>query len=122
MPNDLERRIYAAFDPAPLTADKTDLYVELDHVRGDAGIVRHMSKKIRLANGKPTCQVLAGHKGSGKSTELYRLQRELEDHDPKMFVVFCEADEDIDRNDVDFPVFLVAIVRQLARQVHERAN
>ena len=76
--NDLVQRIYAAFDPSPLKADNGGLYVELDDVRGEADIVKRTSVKIRLAEGEPTCQVLAGHKGSGKSTELYRLQRELE--------------------------------------------
>lgn len=68
--NDLVQRIYAAFDPSPLKADNGGLYVELDDVRGEADIVKRMSVKIRLADGEPTCQVLAGHKGSGKSTEL----------------------------------------------------
>jgi hypothetical protein len=119
---DLVQRIYAAFDPSPLKADNGGLYVELDDVRGDADIVKRMSAKIRLADGQPTCQVLAGHKGSGKSTELYRLQRALETGDPKMFIVFCDADDDVDRNDVDFPDLLVAIVRQLATQLKERAH
>ncbi|MCK4871473.1 MAG: AAA family ATPase [Phycisphaerales bacterium] len=120
MSDDLTQRIYAAFAPAPLTADDADLYVQLDDLRGDADIVERMAKKILLADGKPTCQVLAGHKGSGKSTELYRLQHELETGDgKKMFVVFCGVDEDIDRNDVDFPDLLVAIVRQMARQLRE---
>lgn len=122
MPDDLLQRIYAAFDPLPLTADQKDLYVELDELRGDADVVKRMMAKIRLANGKPTCQVLAGHKGSGKSTELYRLKFHLEEGPPKMFVVFCEADEDLDRNDVDFPDLLVVIVRQMAQQIQDRAG
>ncbi|KKL07242.1 hypothetical protein LCGC14_2587990, partial [marine sediment metagenome] len=32
-------------------------------------------------------------------------------------VVYCEADEDIDRNDVDFPEVLIAVVRQMAAQL-----
>lgn len=122
MGDDLVQKIYAAFDPAPLTTGQAALYVDLDEVRGDADIVKRMSAKIRYANGKPTCQVLAGHRGSGKSTELYRLQKVLEDGPPKMFVVFCEADEDLDRNDVDFPDLLVTIIRQLAGQIHKRAG
>lgn len=128
MTDDLIQRIYALFDAAPLTADKMeDLYVDLDDLRGveqgNADVVERMSRKIFLAEGKPTCQVLAGHKGSGKSTELRRMQHDLESHDTKkMFVVFCEVDEDIDRNDVDFPDLLVAIVRQLASQLKKRCE
>ena len=122
MPDDLLQRNYAEFDPVPLTADQKDLYVELDELRGDADVVERMKRKIRLANGKPTCQVLAGHNGSGKSTELYRLKSHLEEGPQKVFVVFCEADEDLDRNDVDFPDLLIAIVRQMAQQIQKRAG
>lgn len=122
MSDDRLQRIYAAFDPAPLTSESMKLYVPLDDLRGQADIVRRVSGKIRLSNGSPTCQVLAGHKGSGKSTELFRLKHELENDSHKMFVVFCKADEDIDRNDVDFPDLLVAIIRQMARQLREQAN
>jgi hypothetical protein len=118
--HDLLQNIYAAFSPAPLTEQDSELYVDLDAVRGEADIVKRMSFKMRLSQGKPTCQVLAGHRGSGKSTEFYRLRRELEKGDPKMFVVFCTADDDIDRNDVDFPDLLVAIIRQTAKQLDDR--
>ena len=40
----------------------------------------------------------------------------------RYFVVLCQADEDIDRNDVDFPEVLIAIVRQMAAQLKARAN
>jgi hypothetical protein len=52
------------------------------------------------------------------------LQNELErtDASDRYFVVFCNADDDIDRNDVDFPEILIAMVRQLAKQVFERES
>ena len=113
------KRIYQVFDPAPLTADETDLYVDLDKVRGSSGLVNKLAQTIRLS-GKPTCQLLAGHRGSGKSTELQRLQGKLESGQEKFFTVFCEILEDIEPNDVDFPDVLIAIVRQMADQFHER--
>ncbi len=120
--NQALQNVYRAFDPQlPLQPDQTDLYVNLDEVRGDADVVKQLGAKIRLAE-RPTHQVLAGHRGSGKSTELLRLKRELETADPKLLVVLCKADEDVDRNDVDFPDILVAIVRQMAAQVRERAG
>ena len=121
--NELAQKIYSAFSPVPLKADEDpDLYVSLDDVRGSGDIVHRLGETIRLAQGAPTCQVLAGHRGSGKSTELYRLRRELERGSPRFFVVFCTADEDIDRNDVDFPDVLIAIIRQMAAQLKERAD
>ncbi len=116
------RRIYQQFDTFPLKADQTDLYVDLDDVRGSAAIVPRIADRIKFAQ-RPTSQVLAGHRGSGKSTELYLLQKALEDlEEPRYFVVFCRSDDDLDRNDIDFPELLVAIIRQLAVQVRERAG
>jgi hypothetical protein len=40
----------------------------------------------------------------------------------RLFVVQVQADEELDRNDIDFPEVLVAIIRQLARQLKERAE
>ena len=113
------KRIYQVFDPAPLTEDETDLYVDLDEVRGSSGLVNKLAQTIRLS-GKPTCQLLAGHRGSGKSTELKRLQGKLESGPEKFFTVFCEILEDIEPNDVDFPDVLIAIIRQMADQFHKR--
>ena len=116
------KKIYAAFDPAPLKSGQQDLYVNLDKVRGDTGIVRQLDRKIRLAQ-RPTCQVLTGHRGSGKSTELWQLQHGLQEPDDeghRYFVVLVRADDHMDRNDVDFPEVLIAIIRQLAEDVRQR--
>lgn len=119
--SDVLERVYRVFDPAPLEADQDDLYVDLDEVRGEAGLVNRLATRIRLSEQR-TCQLLAGHHGSGKSTELKRLQRELETGDKRFFVVFCEARSDLDLNDVDFPEVLIAIVHQLAKQLKDRAD
>lgn len=120
--SDKLKKIYAAFDPAPLRAGQKDLYIDLDAVRGDAGIVHHLQRKIELSSG-PTCQVLTGHRGSGKSTELWRLQHHLQELNAigeRFFVVVVQADEHMDRNDVDFPEVLISIVRQLAADLESR--
>ncbi len=118
-------KIYAAFDPAPLKKGEGDLYVDLDAVRGHSSIVARMKKKILLAD-KPSCQVLTGHRGSGKSTELWQLRQALENPDTnaadRFFVVQVQADDELDRNDIDFPEVLIAIVRQIAQQLRERAQ
>jgi len=119
--SDLVKKVYQAFDPGPLSPEQADLYVQLDEVRGSSGLVRKLAQTIRLSSGS-TCLLLAGHVGSGKSTELRRLQNELEGGDDKRFVVFCEITEDIDTNDADFPDLLIAIVRQIAGQFRTRLD
>jgi hypothetical protein len=121
MNEELVQRVYRAFDPAPLRAVDDGLYVDLDEVRGSTGFTTRLANRIRLSD-TPTCQVVTGHRGSGKSTELHRLKQRLEDGKDPPFVVYCEADEDIDRNDVDFPEVLIAIVRQMAGQLKDRLD
>jgi hypothetical protein len=113
------KRIYRAFDPAPLSEADSELYVPLDDVRGSSGLVTKLAKTIRLSD-KATFQLLAGHIGSGKSTELRRVQRELETGDDRFFTVFCQILEDIDPSDADFPDVLLAIMRQVAAEFRER--
>ncbi len=120
--DDLLARVYQAFDPSPLEPEEDDLYIELDDVRGEAGVVARLAKRIQLSGDEYTCQLLAGHHGSGKSTELKRLKRELETGENPFFVVYCEAKSDLDVNDVDFPEVLIAIVHQLARQLEEQVG
>lgn len=121
--SDLLKKIYSAFDPAPLRDAAAGLYVELDDVRGHSSIVSALRSKIILAEGN-TCQALTGHRGSGKSTELWRLRHALEkpadNEDGRYFVVQIQAEEELDCNDIDFPELLFAIIRQLAEQLRVR--
>ncbi len=113
------KKIYRAFDPAPLCGDQSELYVPLDDVRGNSDLVPRLTKPIRLSD-KATFQLLAGHIGSGKSTELRRVQRELETGHDRFFTVFCQVLEDIDPSDADFPDVLLAIMRRVACECRER--
>jgi hypothetical protein len=120
--SDLDKRVYQQFSGKPLQpCDQRDLYVDLELVRGNQHPIRRLAQTIRFSeSGSPTCQVLAGHNGSGKSTELFRLKKDLEDDAPAHFVVYLQADEHLDRNDIDFPDLLLALVRQLAFDLKER--
>jgi hypothetical protein len=120
--DDKIREVYKVFSPSPLTVDQKDLYVNLDDVRGDADIVKRLSSVIRLSTESFSSQVLAGHNGCGKSTELMRIRADLELGDPKYFVVFCDVFENLDLNDVDFPDLLLDLVRQIADALRSRAG
>ncbi|MBM4026396.1 MAG: ATP-binding protein [Planctomycetes bacterium] len=115
------KKIYRVFDPAPLSGEKSELYVPLDDVRGSSGLVPRLTKPVRLSD-KATFQLLAGHIGSGKSTELRRVQKDLETREDRFFTVFCQVLEDIDPSDADFPDILLAIMRQVAAEFRERLN
>jgi hypothetical protein len=118
--SDLATRLYQAFSPAALQPDQKDLYVNLDQARGAADIVGRLAGGIRMSRTR-TAQLVAGHAGSGKSTELLRLKQELEvPRSDRFFVVYFRADDDLDRNDVDFSEVLIAVVRQVAAQLRDR--
>lgn len=117
---DLLERVYQAFDPA-IPAVEDDDYVDLGAVRGESDVVDRLEQAIRLSAGK-TCQLLAGHHGSGKTTELRRLEKRLGEGRKKYFVVFVESSTDLDLNDIDFPEILIAIVRRLADEVKKLKN
>lgn len=113
------RQFYRMFDPAPLhdPAQRERLYVDLDPVRGDAHVARTLADRIDLSESY-TVQLLAGHIGSGKSTELYRLKDMLEDGG--WYVVFTDVaarGRDVDLSDLDFPDLLVIILRDLVESL-----
>lgn len=117
--SELKKKVYQVFDPDQPAGEDNAPYVNLDDVRGDENIVTELAETILLSsNDTPTCQILAGHRGSGKTSELLRLKCVLE-KEHKMFVVFCRADKHIERNDVDFPDVLMAVIKELAAQLKQ---
>ena len=84
---DLVQRVYQHFGVEPLQPEQSELYVDLDEARGSTGDVSRLENTIRRSGATFTCQVLAGHRGSGKSTELLRLKQRLETGKDAFFVV-----------------------------------
>lgn len=115
MTDDILTKIYNSFDPArPLPAGDPQ-YVDCREVRGDEDIVSDLGKRIRNSN-QTTYQLYTGHRGSGKSTELRRLQESLEKHD--FYVVYFEADEeDIDPQNVEYIDILLACTRRFLKEI-----
>ncbi len=110
-------KIYNAFDPFEPLKPGDPAYVECGEVRGDSNIELDLGKKIVRAN-SPTCRLYAGHRGGGKSTELLRLQKYLEDNN--CFVVYFSADkEDIDSEDAQYTDILLACTRHLLAELRD---
>jgi hypothetical protein len=113
--SDLITKIYNSFDPSrPLPAGDPQ-YVNCRSVRGDEDIVNDLGRRMRNSN-QPTYQLYTGHRGSGKSTELRRLQKSLEEYG--FFVVYFEADEeDIDPQNVEYIDILLACTRRFLKDI-----
>lgn len=118
--SDLLANLYNAFNPfEPLPAGDPK-YVDCQDVRGDADIEQELGNRMRLANTN-TCQLYSGHRGAGKSTELLRLKKYLENR--KFYVVYFAADEeDIDSEDAQYTDILLACTRRLLKDLKEIAS
>jgi len=91
-------------------------YVDFSEVRDSAKVLQRMARKIRWSD-HPTCQLLSGHRGCGKTTELNVLISELQKDDPPYFVVYCEADSLLSLDDVNALDVLLAVARRVAEDV-----
>lgn len=119
------QRFYQQCDPATALGPGDERYVPFQGVRGAVHLMAQLTNAIRWSN-MPHHLLFTGHRGGGKSTELLRLQHDLE-HPPegidKFFVIYFEVDrEDIDVNDVDFPDILLAIIRQVGKALRQRMS
>lgn len=108
---DILTQIFQAFEPSKPLEPGDPAYVMCEDVRGDNNILKDLGNEIRRSEGS-TCQLYAGHRGSGKSTELLRLKQYLEEHG--CFVVHFAADaEDVDPQDAEYTDILLACTRHL---------
>ena len=112
--------LYNAFDPSyPLQAGDPQ-YVDCQEARGDGNIIKELGIKIKLSK-RMTCQLYAGHRGAGKSTELLRLKQYLEDLD--YFVVYFAAEEqDIEPQDTEYTDILLACTKHLLKALKNHGN
>ena len=106
--------LYNAFDPfQPLPAGDP-FYVDCKEVRGNQDILI-LGRKIKRSQ-RNTCQLYAGHRGAGKSTELLRLKDYLEKQ--QFYVVYFAADEeDVDSEDTQYTDILLACTRHLLKDL-----
>ncbi|MDX2240936.1 MAG: AAA family ATPase [Leptolyngbyaceae cyanobacterium bins.302] len=109
---------FQACDPAlPLSYNEPEerqYYIDFAPVRG-SNHIRELKRTIALLSNKRTCQLFTGHVGCGKSTELRRLQAELEEMG--FYVVYFESSEFLDMSDVDVTDILLAIAHQVSESL-----
>ena len=116
----LLRDLFNRFDPfRPLRPRdyNTDhpAYVNCQDVRGDEDILRGIGKKILNFAGPASCHLYTGHRGGGKSTELYRLKSYLEKNG--FLVIYLNSDEDLDLQNVQHTDILLACTRRIIEEL-----
>jgi hypothetical protein len=110
---DILTNIYNSVDPFRPLEPGDPAYVDCEAERGDANVLLDLGPEI-IRSARYTCQLYAGHRGAGKSTELLRLKADLEAKG--CFVVYFAAvgeDGDIDPQDVQYTDILLACTRHL---------
>ena len=110
------RDFYNACDVIePLNPQKQQQYMyytNFDSVRGGE-IIEGLKNNIQIAD-RPTYQLFTGHFGCGKSTELLRLKDKLEKENN--VVVYVNAQEEVDIQDLQINDLLLGIAHQISEQ------
>lgn len=92
-------------------------YVDCTPVRGDEDVVTQMFNTITWSD-VHVAQLFTGHRGSGKSTELLRLQARLEEAD--YVALYFEADDDLDLNDLEYTDLLLSVARRVSSDLRSK--
>jgi hypothetical protein len=122
MNSDPRGPIYRSLQLFPLQPDDP-AYVPCESVRGEQDVLQELGDTIVLSGEEDgyTCQLYTGARGSGKSTELLRLQQNLERKG--YFVVYFEADRgDIEIDDTEHTDILLACTRHIIEDLKDFAD
>ncbi len=119
LPGDPLKHIYNVCDPfVPATSAN---YHDCRIARGSSAFVDDFVRHLSLANDY-VCFLFTGHIGSGKSSELEKLRRELATSrigNRNHFPIFLDADTYLDKFDTDVTDVLLAAVTELAATLAE---
>ncbi|WP_027402064.1 P-loop NTPase fold protein [Aphanizomenon flos-aquae] len=119
MDQDLHKHLYNAFNPLnPLEAGDA-AYVDCQEVRGADDIVIQLGRSIVLSD-QLTYQLYTGHRGAGKSTELKRLKKYLEEQ--RLRVIYFAAGDALEEEDIEHTDILLACTRYLLEDLKDSAN
>ena len=98
---------------------KANHYVDLAAIRGE-DVVKRLRRAIALSPNKPTYQLLSGHIGSGKTTELLRLKLGLEQQG--FAVIYCRVDKYLQINDISLTELWLAILKLILQQLESKGD
>ena len=102
----------------PLSPDD-DHYVDLTENRGVKQIAQTVTRRIKRSEADAHIKLLfTGHHGSGKTTELLRLQQELEAN--CFFTIYMDVEDMLDLGSLSYLDVLVAIARQVQTALEQR--
>lgn len=85
-------------------------YLDLKQVRNNKSVSTLAKRIVRTTQDKDFCkQLVTGHTGCGKSTELKRLQKQLEDD--QYFVIYVDVESSLDLGQITYQDVLLNIAQ-----------
>jgi len=106
---------YQAADPRPL-ASGDPYFVDLTIARASKA-TEHLKRMItNCAEGRFSATAFSGHRGSGKSTELRRLEQELI---ASHYTLYLDVNDFLDAADLDYTDLFLLISRALLDKLRE---
>lgn len=108
----------SVFEPFPLMKDEDfeEFYVKTYAARG-TDAVKHMALGLRHCSNAAMKILFMGHRGSGKSTELFLLKQEIED---QFEVINFFIEEEVDVDSMTYTDFIFAIMSQIVKYVEKK--
>ncbi len=92
-------------------------YVDLTPVRGHHNFVETIARRIRRSPAPLYHkQLITGHRGCGKSTELKQLAARLREQ--KFFVVYVDIESTMDLGDLNYLDVLVALAKGISEEMN----
>ncbi|MFW6296789.1 MAG: ATP-binding protein [Halothece sp.] len=108
---------FRACDVGPLMGDEVQsYYVDLSSVRNTEAIENVITRLDFLDPGEFSTVLFTGHRGCGKSTELRRIKQQLEQD---YYVIYLEADAEIDINDAEYTDLYLVIIKKVADELYK---
>jgi hypothetical protein len=110
---------YRICNPEQPLAAKDERYVDLTESRGTKQLARSVTRQIRRSEQDTQVKLLfTGHRGSGKTTELLRLQQELEEN--RFFTIYMDTEELLALGSLNYLDVLVTIAPQVQAGLQKR--
>jgi hypothetical protein len=122
---DVADALYQVFDPArPLEPEETWLYVDWQTNVGIEDVKNTLVNSFVRAGDQNVWRLFSGHRGVGKTTELLRVARRLEEgvRGKKFFVSMLSSERWLDLNDIQAEDVAFQIIRQLVNDLVQRGE
>lgn len=110
--------IFKALNTDPLRLEDLDaFYMDASNARGEEKPRKEMARSIRNNIGIDQHMLLVGYRGCGKSTELVKLQKELEDD---FLIVRFSIFEELDPQKLNYIELIIVTMERLFNYAHEK--